>query len=218
MGIVILAGQNHDELLNSVETFPRTSCNIPDTPFPIANHTLSVLTPEDGSSTTLVACSGSLEKECWSWQKGDDKWQLYASLDLNRYTARAISFGDRFLLIGAGGITIPPLWDTGVELPSGRTFDLENLAILRSFCLIPSGDTFILAGAHDGSTTLGPGLVERYSSSGEFIEYLPSLSNAYVDLGCGSFKEDQGNTALLMVGWTVYIPPYGDAPHQETTC
>ena len=86
MGIVIvggLSGNDESTAMNSGETIPSRSCKIPNTPFPFVDHSLSILTPEDGSSTTLIACGGSLQmagSECWNWTQGANTWQLYADL------------------------------------------------------------------------------------------------------------------------------------------
>merc|ERR1712012_179167 len=100
--------------------------------------------------------------------------------------------------MGIGG-GLQDAGQSGVDLPSGRTFPLKSLAMENMVCLIPTGDTFVLAGAINTNTGTF-GLVERYSSNGVFIENLPSLQEFYWNLGCGSFKDDHGNTALIVVG------------------
>ena len=103
IGIVIvggLSGNDESTAMNSGETFPSRSCEIPNTPFPFVDHSLSILTPEDGSSTTLIACGGSLQmagSECWSWTQGANTWQLYADLGNHRYSPKAISLGKQIL-------------------------------------------------------------------------------------------------------------------------
>ena len=71
-------------------------------------------------------------------------------------------------------------------------------------CLIPDGDTFILAGVTNFTTTTPIfGLVEKYSSTGEFIEYLPSLTPREPHIvryyACGTFEDGQGDKAYMAV-------------------
>jgi len=226
MGLVIHGGRFVDGVFTlSSSTFPNRSCEIPATlGAPFRGHSLSVLTSDDGSTTTLVSCAGEFVRdECWSWQKGDDAWQLFAKLDQDRFGQMPYAHGDRLLLIGGNAYnrngTVTVMDDsTGIELPSGRVFNLNNWA--HYSCLIPDEDTFILAGATHLSIgqNLPPifGLVEKYSSTGEFIEYLPSLTpsdhNSVHYYACGTFEYGQGNKAyMVMSGWRTGGPEYEGA-------
>ena len=205
-GLVIAGGDiGGSKTFGSVENFPRNNlCNIPDLPEPgRQSHTLSILKPEGGS--TLLVCGGKGQMgsgqpavnadTCLSWQKGESNWSTYATLDPPRVGHSAVSFGDRLLLVE--GKESPK---TGVELPSGREFSL-NFAVEEA-CLIPQTDSFIVTGGIVGGQTY----VEKYSSTGEFIEDLPSLKIGRRVHACGTFEDGDGRAVLLITGG---YGPYG---------
>merc|ERR1711971_453953 len=89
------------------------------------------------------------------------------------------------------------------ELPSGRVFNFNTQVTWA--CLIPDGDTFILAGVTNFSTTTNNpfGVVEKYSSTGEFIEQLPLLTPRVPSIpsyyACGTFEDGQGDKAYMVM-------------------
>jgi len=197
-GLVIAAGYAAGvETIGSVEKFPRNNiCNIPDLPGAGRGRpTLSLLQTKDSSPQTLVICggkaaSGASAEFCLSWQKGESAWTPgFATLDPLRVGHSAVSFGDQLLLVG--GEESPR---TGVELPSGREFELSY--DVKNACLIPQSDGFIVTGGVVG----GWNYVEKYSSDGEFVEDLPSFEIGRRDHACGAFEDGEGRAVLLITG------------------
>lgn len=178
---------------SSIENFPGSNlCSIPDLPTGRAFLTLSMLKPKAGPPT-LVVCGGEGHGDsCLSWQKGARNWSSYATLDPPRVDHNAVSFGDRLLLVG--GSESPK---TGVELPSGRELSLSYN--VKEACLISLTDGFIVT----GGIATGTGswsLVQKYSSTGEFIELLPSFTIGRRRHACGTFEDEAGRAVLLITG------------------
>ena len=174
-------------------------------------HSLSVLTSEDGSPSTLVACSN---RECVSWKKGESDWQPYAEFEGDRRGQMTHTVGERLLVIG-GWKEDESTSTTGVELPGGRVFRLgdpawpDHLRGTTQFtdesCLISNGDTFVLVGLRNPLVGSGDwAFYEEYSSSGEFVRQLsPPSNNAPSIQACGTFQDDQKETAFLIVTKTL---------------
>ena len=127
---------------------------------------------------------------CLSWKSGDKSWTNFATLDPRRFGHSAVSFQDRVLLLGGDESPF-----TGVELPSGREFFLPY-AVGRDACLIPQTDGFIVTGGTSGVWDY----VEKYSSTGEFVENLPYLVIGRRAHACGTFEDGDGRAVLLVTG------------------
>ena len=72
-----------------------------------------------------------------------------------------------------------------------RTFSLAH--DFSGSCLISQSDSFVLV-----DHFIGSGLVERYSSEGNFIETLPYSETVSPNTACGSFEDSEGQTVLLI--------------------
>ena len=122
--------------------------------------------------------------------------------------------GERLLVIG-GWREDESTSTTGVELPGGRIFRLgdpawpDHLRGTTQFtdesCLISNGDTFVLVGLRNPLVGSGDwAFYEEYSSSGEFVRQLSPPSNNVPSIqACGTFQDDQKETAFLIVTKTL---------------
>lgn len=221
MGLVIHGGTQFPQWwIGGGYTFPDKygRCGIPSSgASPAKGHSLAVLTSDEGYCTLVVCHGHNWPDMCFSSEKSEifTSWNFYATLDQPRLWAKAYTYGNSLLLIGGGNNEVSA--KTGIELPSGRVFQLNNFATLN-FCLIPNGDAFVLAGMDAEDIRYGS-LVEKYSSNGEFIGSLPSLWGLPEIRACGTFVDDQGDIAFLVAGgvtevlyqgagsWTVGVGP-----------
>ena len=90
---------------------------------------------------------------------------------------------------------------TGVELPGGRTFNLQHDAF--SACLIPGEDFFVITGGHNENLQnyvdrsenkdLRYQTISRYSATGDFEKALPSLLQARSHHACAMYQDHTGD-------------------------
>jgi len=193
-GFVIVGGKGGSRLRTVellTEQLEEVDCSIPDLPFGRYFHTVSLFDAE-----TLVVCGGrNTDLDCISWSREDSTWRPFATLSPPRkeHTAYTKSDGKMFLIGGEGSEAIK----TGVELPGGRTFNLEHESWYG--CLVSTSDLFVTLG---GKTAAYPEQrkVARYSSLGDFEMELPELNRGRVSPACTSFFQQNGDLGLLVAG------------------
>jgi len=200
-GLIISGGDRYNipDIKRSVEVFSPNEvpdCSIPELDHGRVQHTMSLL-----DESTLVVCGGCRstggpwgncgggQDNCISWSKSDSNttWQHFADLSPIRggHVAYSNTKEKKILLMGG---EYEGSNQTGVELPGGRTFELHHEAI--SSCLIPLDQHFVIVGK----------TVDRYTSTGEFVEEMPELNIPRRDAACSSFADHNGDIVLVVVG------------------
>jgi len=187
-------------------------CKLPKLPEIRWTHTMEVV---DGKP---VICGGAKQKHgdtatgytCMQFSplSSEGEWKTdYAKLSCprTRHTSWVTCDGEMVQLGGGNCFT-------GETVGGSTKFNLPMRQAKRDACLIDVGDSVIITGGQSSEY-----VVEKYNKDTFEKEALPSLLTGRYTHGCGSYKDSEGNTVLVVAGGSKDAKNnYEEAPSTET--
>jgi len=121
----------------------------------------------------------------------EGEWKIgYATLTCQRTKHTSwVTCDGKMVQLGGGNCF------TGETVPSSTKFNLPYRQAKRNACLIDIGGSVIVTGGQSSED-----VVEKYNKDTFEKEALPSLKTGRYTHGCGSYKDNEGNTILVVAG------------------